>query len=669
MTPTHIDTPIRQNAVASTPLRSQYTSTVFENDDEAERRASRARITSALDNSIVQHKEGLDNGLRIFNDNKISKDNVWQISLIDHFRALIDKHHKTLNSFQVVGSSLEASSKIYGIRVDSVHADVLRMSSGLIRQKIVENADDSMDQESTNAPEQVQPNEDDKPVRKKKRTNRVVSTVTKNKDSINAKLETTTETDAIFSKLNSTVENNNSARKLLQYVLSTDTSVLRLRMNYRIWKNKEVPVNDLNGKDALDGPIIQLPEINWNPASTDVVRPQLSGYIISNTPAEDDGNEQVDTSIDKSTEPFNELRFDIDGQVEPIQNDGEFMDLGDIGEDDLDSFTEDDQNALKLCRGLRRTKNFITDMTPDDASLNLEYSYRALDQKFNCFWAGPSYWKFKIKRTGPIRSTTGEPKKKTFKNKIEPVYFEEDSNELSFISIDSRPAAKLRKANIYNRWDGRKTKLPKDFQLDRNRYLSYLLAPSLTFARPKSTSPQTVESDIIDDGQDTDNFESENFGIDHHDDIEDNMIDVVNNERTNVTVAEIGAEFDGAPEQVNQINVKFAKTAKVVDMKQLKHCCLNLIRKDCAQSAAKPDLPRKSHSLNEEYGEGAASFYQLYKELPQKLTRNMKEALSPAVAFYSILHLANDNDFRLIQDDENGFLIRQIRQIYRATGN
>lgn len=113
--------------------------------------------------------------------------------------------------------------------------------------------------------------------------------------------------------------------------------------------------------------------------------------------------------------------------------------------------------------------------------------------------------------------------------------------------------------------------------------------------------------------------------------------------------------------QVNQINVKFAKTAKVVDMKQLKYCCLNLIRKDCSKTVGKQDLPSKSVSLNEDYAEGAASFYQLYKELPQKLTKNMKEALSPAVAFYSILHLANDNNFRLIKDEESGFLIRQIQ--------
>lgn len=96
-------------------------------------------------------------------------------------------------------------------------------------------------------------------------------------------------------------------------------------------------------------------------------------------------------------------------------------------------------------------------------------------------------------------------------------------------------------------------------------------------------------------------------------------------------------------------------------MKQLKHCCLNIIRKDCSQSAMRPDLPRQSITLHEGYVDGASSFYQIYKELPQKLTKNMKEALSPAVAFYSILHLANDNNFRLIKDDINGFLIRQIQ--------
>ncbi len=155
---------------------------------------------------------------------------------------------------------------------------------------VVENADESMEQDASQDLDQPNPSdEEQRPVRKKKRPNRVVSTVTKNKDSINAKLETTTETDAIFAKLNSTVENNNSAKKLLQYVLSSQSSELRLRMNYKLWKCNDAPVNDLNGTDVFDEPVVELPDIDWIPKSTDVLRPQLAGYVISNTPAEDDG--------------------------------------------------------------------------------------------------------------------------------------------------------------------------------------------------------------------------------------------------------------------------------------------------------------------------------------------------------------------------------------------
>lgn len=157
--------------------------------------------------------------------------------------------------------------------------------------QVVDNADDSvkMEAEANSQEDQPNPEEEQRPVRKKKRPNRVVSTVTKNKESINAKLETSTETDAIFAKLNSTVENNNSAKKLLQYVLSSQSSELRLRLNFKLWKNVDVLDNDPEGADVYNEPVVELPEIDWNPKTTDVLRPQLAGYLISNTPAEDDG--------------------------------------------------------------------------------------------------------------------------------------------------------------------------------------------------------------------------------------------------------------------------------------------------------------------------------------------------------------------------------------------
>lgn len=48
---------------------------------------------------------------------------------------LCRSHHKTLKNFQIVGTTLEATTKIYGLRVDSVHSDIVRMSLGLGRMK------------------------------------------------------------------------------------------------------------------------------------------------------------------------------------------------------------------------------------------------------------------------------------------------------------------------------------------------------------------------------------------------------------------------------------------------------------------------------------------------------------------------------------------------------
>jgi condensin complex subunit 2 len=65
---------------------------------------------------------------------KINKDNAWSINIIDSFAKLIQKHHSVLSNFQVAGTTLEASAKVYGLRVDSVYTDVCRMSADLARQ-------------------------------------------------------------------------------------------------------------------------------------------------------------------------------------------------------------------------------------------------------------------------------------------------------------------------------------------------------------------------------------------------------------------------------------------------------------------------------------------------------------------------------------------------------
>uniref|UniRef100_A0A1A9UDM5 Condensin complex subunit 2 n=1 Tax=Glossina austeni TaxID=7395 RepID=A0A1A9UDM5_GLOAU len=78
-------------------------------------------------------------------DNKNFSKNAWSVSLIDTFSTLLDEDHKTVNNFEEIANLLEATSKIYSLRVDSIHSDVLRMSAALNAQNDetqVQNVDD-----------------------------------------------------------------------------------------------------------------------------------------------------------------------------------------------------------------------------------------------------------------------------------------------------------------------------------------------------------------------------------------------------------------------------------------------------------------------------------------------------------------------------------------------
>lgn len=218
------------------------------------------------------------------------------MSLIDNFSALIAKHHKSLNNFQVVGSTLEASSKIYGLRVDSVHTDVMRMSSGLMQKRhanrnddsIAENDDGNSAANTTQTGGGTGTENEEQSRAKRKRTRKVASTVVKNKETINAKLETYSFTDPLFAKLNSGIGDLNRSDRLLQNVLQTIDSELCLNMNRKFWDSSEPkPTEFMDEYEYGDEPIISM-KTKLEISKTDVLRPQYTGYKILDTPAEED---------------------------------------------------------------------------------------------------------------------------------------------------------------------------------------------------------------------------------------------------------------------------------------------------------------------------------------------------------------------------------------------
>lgn len=146
-------------------------------------------------------------------------------------------------------------------------------------------------------------------------------------------------------------------------------------------------------------------------------------------------------------------------------------------------------------------------MRPFDGT-KLEYSYRPLDN-INQFWAGPSYWKMRSKSR---KITLGRPslsdteslssqatsvdthpikRKATNRNKVEKVKFISvtsnipdessdytDDDDDVFLSIGSKAAQKLKKNNVYKRWDSKRLKLPTDLHVDRNLFNYYEYCPS-----------------------------------------------------------------------------------------------------------------------------------------------------------------------------------------------
>uniref|UniRef100_A0A8D8BHT2 Condensin complex subunit 2 n=4 Tax=Culex pipiens TaxID=7175 RepID=A0A8D8BHT2_CULPI len=729
-----VESPLRRSDASRLFRTPRAVSTEEVNDDEAERRHRRS--AASLDDSsvsggaTVEDNENIKMCLQLYSDNKLSKDNAWSVTIIDAFSKLMSRHSSSLHNFQVAGSTLEASTKVYGLRVDSVHTDVMRMCSELTRQS-ARTMDNNRDGGEDEDDEEGGANkENDTTVGggggesgggatqekvKKKRARKHVSTITKNKETINAALDTNPFTDPFFAKLNSVVGDVNSSSRLMQNIVPTRDAELLLRMDYNFWDDSEAPELELEVEETYDNcELTTATMFNVNRQSHKL-HTMLAGYVITDAPAEDDDDDDAANQLkdiqdarvrdaEDDLHPNNrsalEVQFDIDAEVEPIPvGDAYIIDyasadaMGDGGADNDDEFNEEDHLALQNCRGLKRKTVVIEDMRPiDSSSINLEYSYRALDN-ISQFWAGPSHWKFKRSKgpsslrfstvsggaAGPDgKATKGKPttrKKKRFDEHVidDIISVEEDL----FVAYNPlRPTIKNithQKSMICKKWDSKKLKLPTDYHLERNRFDVNAYARGLKVrdfdAAPEPDLPVDDEYDygnpvdqnycsrVMNDAgdDDADHQGAGGFGDaaadDHHtfDDLAGPASVSGGGTTLNTSLDFIPTEFQGAPDKVAKINIAYAKTAKVVDMKQLKSCCWRLITEQvCATQAT----PSEEGGATSEAHSGKARFSEIYRELPHILSKTMSENISKSLAFYSVLHLSNERSLRLVRQDD-----------------
>uniref|UniRef100_A0A6P4EAW0 Condensin complex subunit 2 n=1 Tax=Drosophila rhopaloa TaxID=1041015 RepID=A0A6P4EAW0_DRORH len=650
----------------------------------------------------IEDNETIRNCLEIYNGNKLSKDNAWSLTLIDSLANLLEHHHKRIGNFKMAGSSLEASSKVYGLRVDSIYLDAMRISAGLSARTLTAG-------EGQNAAEQAQKEAAPNPKRQKKN----VSTVTKNKDTLNSRLDTAPLQDPVFGKLNSTVGSINASNRLMHNILPSLDSELRLRTTYRFWDSQEsteeIQDHTTLNADMEEWPAEALVGCAWmrkplNNAERLNLRPLHTGYILTSAPNPTASKDKParPTLDDDQHDEINEISmsFDINAECEPMPDlDGPPPLVMEVDSNEIEELTTEEQMVINNRRRLGKQAEFIEDLRPVDGNSKLEYSYRPMEQ-ISQFWAGPSHWKFK--RTRPhstFTQTTGQadaqpvrsqrPKKSTHltANRRAKAVDYGNVTENFFQPLDT--SIRQRRVNFEKKWDSCKLILPTKFNLDPDYFFKYESAPSIKVSQRAGEPDSDEGGDLgIDMGADIyhdEDNDQELFNNEHFTDAvpanvsviaaiaaeqgAEGMMDVdagemgltQMNATCNNTVFEIGTEFVGAPSQVSKGTVPFAKRAKVIDMKSLKKCCNSLIHKQLLTDVPEETIPSHPKKKNEHYSKGVASFQEVYTKLPNLLTTKVADSLSPSVAFLAVLHLANDQKLRLIpQENVEDFQIRQV---------
>lgn len=424
----------------------------------------------------------------------------------------------------------------------------------------------------------------------KKRARKNVSTVTKNKESLNARLDTAPLQDPVFGKLNSTVGSINASNRLMHNILPTESAELRLSTHYRFWNTEELP-----GDEGTDYTKIE-PDLGRFDQKRSVVsaqwanklgryaqqlklRPLHSGYIItdapnpSNTTAPNMMNDDdmgVDNADDFYANPKElSMAFDINAECEPMPElDGPpGPALLEVDYNELEELTTEERTTLQRCRALRKQPVMIDDLRPVDGSTKLEYSYRPMD-KISQFWAGPSHWKFKRSRgrttfgpsnaqdsrvTGGVAGGTTaatnrirRAAQQATKRRSEPLNFGKFTDNL-FQTLDA--TTKTRKANYQKRWDARKLLLPTKYEFEPNYFYKYDFAPGIKVTRRFGVQDdEDMNQDTNSGGGGDIADDVELFDNDHFEPSQMNVSSMLNGSHTG------GTFFGGEMEQGGNLN-------------------------------------------------------------------------------------------------------------------
>ncbi|XP_041691734.1 condensin complex subunit 2 isoform X2 [Coregonus clupeaformis] len=671
-------------AASKTPLLASFEG----NDDELERRQRRRSrvidLQAAADSSFnesashsntgtpaavpklsnAQISEHYSTCIKLSTENKITTKNAFGLHLIDYMADILKQKDSELTNFKVAAGTLDASTKIYAVRVDAVHADAYRVLGGLgaeTKPGEEHGAGDGGEMEEGATGELAA-----KQVVKKKRPPK--KTVEQNLSNINSsEAERKCEVDPMFQRMASSFDESSTAGVFLSVLFSEDSRCELLFPSHMTLLHstpscsqsppQRVPAPPFTGglqrtqeKSSICPSLADFSFTSWNPDQTmnQMLEKMKQGDHVFDVNAEAEPDE----------EECQDFRDDFDGDYEEGQGDY-------VGEG-----SKEHKDSCKA-GGPGRGRDVIPIGEGDIATMCLQLSdqpreYSYFSPRTMATWAGPGYWRFK-----PLHKKDNMPEKEGRKRKPKKAFEIDFNDDVNFETYFRTTRAATTNTKSALSTSNKKTTLAADFQFPPETLSQLSLKPASILCK-EGQKRLSGELEVIGDydynnANDTANFCPGLQGGDSDDDddgegfnggaddtqpsADSNLISSQDND----DVSTYG-EDDLVPEphRVNKIEINYAKTAKKMDMKRLKNTMWNLLTDSLEKTAKEVENAETSEVSGEKV------FSQTTKTLLQSLPLTMAQNLSVPLAFVALLHLANEKNLELVKvDDMSDIIIKQ----------
>ncbi|KAJ1091955.1 hypothetical protein NDU88_005069 [Pleurodeles waltl] len=599
--------------------------------------------------------------IKLSTENKITTKNAFGLHLIDYMADILKQKDSELTNFKIAAGTLDASAKIYAVRVDAVHADVYRVLGGLGTESQVPGESDLVNGEASSVGTENEPKE----TRKRKRS---YKTIEQNPSSLNtSEAERKCEIDPMFQRTAASFDECSTVGVFLSTLHCHDYHS-ELLFDSDVRPNATSEPEEVPNSGTVDG--ANLKSFLMQCVELRPICPSLADFRFTNWDSEAH-NDTVASLLDKFKQ--SDQVFDIHAEPEeedcldgPVEDDfdadvGEGMDSGDLG-----GF----KDQREACRKERETisKQVIPIGDGDIGTMCLQLSvkpgeYSYFSPRTMSMWAGPEHWRFRprLKVDNNEKSSRSKKAKVAFE-----LNFEDDVN-FEALFCETRAATTLSKLTLES-WSKKSTTLPADFHYDPDNIIRLSLKP-VNRLKKMTPSDNAEQDDGIEDydynnPNDTSNFCPSLQAADSDDDDgpgnfmgPDGMFEFTANPMGDLLDPEQGAHSDrlvittygednlvAEPQKVNKIELNYAKTAKKMDMKRLKHVMWNLLTsaqekqldtEDCADIVAEVAVPDEK------------VFSNITKGVLHRLPAVMAQNLSVPLAFACLLHLANEKNLKL----------------------